>query len=184
MGMGMDMDTVGEPAPTIETMTLQTYSLTPIGIIHTPFRQQSGTPIQARATDECGQIELFPEYLEGLADLSGFSHIYLIYVFHQIAGAELKVTPFLDTVEHGIFATRSPKRPNRLGLSIVRILDLEKNLIRFEGADMLDGTPLIDIKPYVPDFDHFRPDRIGWYAHRLPDGPTIRADDRFDSSGT
>ncbi|RCK81079.1 MAG: hypothetical protein OZSIB_2456 [Candidatus Ozemobacter sibiricus] len=152
-----------------------------IGIIHTPFQRPAGTPIQAKATLERGSIEIFPRYAEGLADLDGFSHIYLLYVLDQMASPALKVTPFLDGKEHGVFATRAPRRPNPIGLSIVRLLKVEGAHLEFEGADMLDGTPLLDIKPYVPDFDHFQPTRIGWYEQRLaaPDARMV-ADDRFD----
>ncbi len=161
------------------------FAFHPIGVIHTPFLRPAGTPIQARATRERGTIGIFPRFAEGLTDLEGFSHIYLIYVLDQMVEPGLKVTPFLDGKEHGVFATRAPKRPNPIGLSIVHLLKVEGTHLEFEGADMLDGTPLLDIKPYVPDFDHFTPTRIGWYEQRLLGGAASRvADDRFEKRGT
>ncbi|NLI78807.1 MAG: tRNA (N6-threonylcarbamoyladenosine(37)-N6)-methyltransferase TrmO [Candidatus Riflebacteria bacterium] len=156
------------------------FAFQPIGVIHTPFARAAGTPIQARATRERGHIDIRPAYAEGLTDLEGFSHVYLLYVLDRMDKGALKVTPFLDGKEHGVFATRSPKRPNPIGLSIVQLLTIEGTRLTFEGADMLDGTPLLDIKPYVPDFDHFQPTRIGWYEHRLRKDECVLADDRFE----
>jgi tRNA-Thr(GGU) m(6)t(6)A37 methyltransferase TsaA len=154
----------------------------PIGVLHTRFSQQAGTPIQARlAAEEPGIIEVFPEFAEGLQDIEGFSHLYLLYAFHQIEQGALKVVPYLDVVEHGIFATRAPKRPNPLGLSVVRLVRVTGNRLEILGADMLDGSPLLDIKPYIPSLDAVAADRIGWYAKRLPAGDVVLADNRFST---
>jgi len=138
-------------------------------------------PIQsAGAGNELGIIELFSEYQEGLLDLEDFSHLILIYHFHKQNGFSLKVKPFMDDREHGVFATRSPKHPASVGISIVRLLKIEGNKIYFEGADMLDETPLIDIKPFFRNFDN-RTDAVsGWLDsknERLI--REIRSDSRF-----
>ncbi len=138
----------------------------PIGIIHTPFTQREGTPIQASRSQEKGVVEISPEYAEGLEDLEGFSHIFLLYDFHESSGFALLVKPFLDDKLHGLFATRYPNRPNPIGLSVVRLLNRKGNLLEIEGADMLDGTPLLDIKPYVLEFDVRAGTRNGWYETR------------------
>ena len=109
---------------------------------------------------------MFPEFAEGLQDLEGFSHIILLYVFHQSDGYALRVKPFLDDQLRGLFSTRYPNRPNPIGLSIVRLLARRENILDIEGVDMLDGTPLLDIKPYVPEFDIYSDVRTGWYTHR------------------
>jgi len=139
------------------------YLFRPIGTIHSPFSDPAHTPIQARHSQVLGQVEVYPEFALGLQDLSGFSHIYLLYIFHQSLGYTLQVKPFLDEQRRGLFATRHPCRPNPIGLSIVRLLRVEANTLDIEGVDMLDGTPLVDIKPYVPDFDQHMDTRTGWY---------------------
>ncbi|HSQ16075.1 MAG TPA: tRNA (N6-threonylcarbamoyladenosine(37)-N6)-methyltransferase TrmO [Anaerolineales bacterium] len=142
------------------------FVMTPIGIIHSPFNDKAQTPIQPNRSPARGQVEVFPEYTLGLQDLAGFSHIYLLYAFHQSEGFTLQVQPFLDDELRGLFATRHPCRPNPIGLSVVRLVTLRDNTLDIEGVDVLDGTPLLDIKPYVPDFD-VRTDVItGWYAQR------------------
>ena len=124
-------------------------------------------PIQASRSETTGSIEVFPEYLEGLDGVEEFSHLILIYVFHCAPGkASLRVKPFLDNCMHGVFATRYPNRPNQLGLSVVRLVNRKENLLEILGADMLNETPLLDIKPYVPDFDIHSVSKIGWYANR------------------
>jgi tRNA-Thr(GGU) m(6)t(6)A37 methyltransferase TsaA len=138
----------------------------PIGVIHTPFSNKRTTPIQPSRSTAVGQIEVYPAYAAGLRDLAGFSHIFLLYVFHRSDGYTLQVTPFLDNQERGLFATRYPARPNPIGLSIVRLLAVHDQVLEIEGADMLDGTPLLDIKPYVPDFDAQVNVRTGWYTTR------------------
>jgi len=142
------------------------YRLQPIGVIHTPFSDKASTPIQPTRSTARGVVEVDPAYAEGLQDLDGLSHLIMLYVFHQSAGYALRVTPFLDDQPRGLFATRYPARPNPIGLSVVRLLGRDQNRLEFEGADMLDGTPLLDIKPYVPEFDAYAEAVTGWYATR------------------
>lgn len=142
-------------------------TLNSIGIIHTPFQDKAATPIQSARSDTPGSLEVDPQYQDGLDGIEGFSHIYLIYGFHHSdPQVKLKVLPFLDDQQHGVFATRYPCRPNPLGLSIVRLIERKGNILYFEGADMLDGTPLLDIKPYIPEFDVFSVEKTGWYQNR------------------
>ncbi len=138
----------------------------PIGIIHTPFSETAGTPIQASRSTARGVVELYPEFAEGLQDLEGFSHIFLVYAFHESTGYSLLVKPFLDDKLHGLFATRFPSRPNPIGLSVVRLIMRTGISLDVEGVDMLDGTPLLDIKPYLPEFDVRTNTRNGWYDTR------------------
>lgn len=157
---------------------------TPIGIVHSPFRETKGTPIQpAGAKGVEGTVEVFPEFAEGLTDLEGFSHIYLIYHFHLSKGSPLIVRPYMEDREHGVFATRSPSRPNPIGMSVVRLDGIEGRILRVIELDIIDGTPLIDIKPCVPQFDYRKVERIGWLeknVHRLPE---TRDDGRFAGEG-
>ena len=138
----------------------------PIGIIHSPFNDPNQTPIQSARSDARGRVEIYKNYEAGLQDLEEFSHIYLLYLFHRSQGYSLLVKPFLDDQVHGLFTTRYPKRPNPIGISIVRLLERQSNMLEIEGVDVLDGTPLLDIKPYFPDFDHQVNVRVGWYAKR------------------
>ena len=138
----------------------------PIGILHSPFTDKNQTPIQSTRSQVSGYVEVFPEFAEGLKDLEGFSHIILLYIFHQSDGYTLQVKPFLDDRLRGLFATRHPCRPNPIGLSIVRLLTRRGNILNVEGVDMLDGTPLLDIKPFVPEFDVRTNVKTGWYAQR------------------
>jgi len=144
-------------------MLLNPIIINPIGVIHTPHKNIKNIPIQPIAADGIkGYIELLPEFVDGLLDLDGFSHITLFYHFHKIKGFELQVIPFMDTVKHGIFACKSPKRPNAIGISTVKLLKIERNIIHIEQVDMLDNTPLIDIKPFFAKYDN-RIDAIsGW----------------------
>jgi tRNA (adenine37-N6)-methyltransferase len=153
----------------------------PIGLIHTRFGEQNGTPIQAAmANDEQGSIEIFPEFQEGLSGLEQFSHLIVLYHLHQIKSWAVRVKPYLDEQEHGLFATRSPKRPNPIGISVVRLDRIAGGTLHFHGADMLDGTPVLDLKPYVPAFDHHPADRVGWIATATHRGkPLVVADSRF-----
>jgi tRNA-Thr(GGU) m(6)t(6)A37 methyltransferase TsaA len=137
-----------------------------IGVIHSPFTDKKQTPIQPTRSNASGWAEVFPEFAQGLQDIEGFSHIILLYVFHQSDGYSLMVKPFLDDKQHGLFTTRYPCRPNPIGLSIVRLQARHENTLDIEGVDILDGTPLLDIKPYVPDFDVRTDVKIGWYAQR------------------
>jgi tRNA-Thr(GGU) m(6)t(6)A37 methyltransferase TsaA len=152
----------------------------PIGVIRTPFTDPSGMPIQAvggvgvRAT-----VEVLPAMAAGLQDLAGMSHLILIYHLHRIAGSALVVTPFMDDREHGIFATRSPMRPNAIGISTVRLVGIRGTILDIEDVDMLDGTPLLDIKPYVPELDDRADASTGWYADRVGRVAQTRSDRRF-----
>ncbi len=151
-----------------------------IGVIHSPFQDILGMPIQpSGATGIQGSIEIFPEFQEGLKDLDGFSHIILLYHFHQCSKNNLIVTPFLDSQPHGIFATRSPSRPNKIGLSVVKLLKIQQNIIHIENVDILNKTPLLDIKPYVPKFDNPQVERIGWLEHNQGQVIDKKADARF-----
>ena len=155
----------------------------PIGVIHSPFKEPAGMPIQplgARGVE--GRVEVAPAYEEGLQDLSGFSHIILLYHFHRSQGYRLRVTPFLDDEPRGLFATRAPRRPNSIGLSVVRLLRVAGTTLYIANVDMLDGTPLLDIKPYVPDFNAILADeeiRTGWLEHRSDRADRHRSDHRF-----
>jgi tRNA-Thr(GGU) m(6)t(6)A37 methyltransferase TsaA len=163
----------------------ETILFRPIGVIRTPYAQTAGMPIQATAAlGVRGRIELEPDLVEGLADLDGFSHLTLIYHLHLVGSARLTVTPFLDDRAHGIFATRAPTRPNAIGLSTVRLGAITGSTIEIEDVDMADGTPLLDIKPYVPAFDERHDVRVGWYADRLSGLAEARADDRFEGGGS
>ncbi|MFH1285398.1 MAG: tRNA (N6-threonylcarbamoyladenosine(37)-N6)-methyltransferase TrmO [Candidatus Micrarchaeota archaeon] len=141
----------------------------PIGVVHTPFEEGQKIPIQPRFSEAEGIVEIFPEYAEGLSDLDGFSHILLLWHIHRSVGYKLKVKPFLDTKLRGLFATRAPWRPNSIGLSLVKLLSIENNKLKVKGADMFNGTPLLDIKPYVPHFDERRDAQIqiGWLKNKL-----------------
>jgi tRNA (adenine37-N6)-methyltransferase len=155
-------------------------SFSPIGLIRTPFTSTAGMPIQSVvARDVPGTLELDPDYAPGLADLEGFSHLILVYHLHLAGTPRLVVTPFLDEVPHGIFATRSPARPNPIGLSTVRLAGVRATTIDVLDVDMVDGTPLLDIKPYVPAFDDRAGARIGWFADVLERLEGATADDRF-----
>jgi tRNA (adenine37-N6)-methyltransferase len=159
---------------------MEPVSYCPIGLIHTPFTDVNGMPIQPTAAlGTRGTIDLDPGYADGLLDLDGFSHLLLLYHLHEVRAARLEVTPFLDASPHGIFATRSPARPNPVGLSTVRLVGIRGATIEIADVDMLDGTPLLDIKPYVPAFDDRDGARIGWFAGRLDRLVEVRADRRF-----
>lgn len=135
----------------------------PIGIIHTPFKCKKNMPIQPFKSKVSGTVEVFKKYEEGLSDVDGFSHVLLVYRFHRSKGYKLKVRPFLDRRERGIFSCRYPRRPNQIGISVVRLTSRHKNILTVENVDMLDGTPLLDIKPYNPHFEPKKGVKIGWY---------------------
>ncbi len=152
----------------------------PIGIIHSPFKNLKDMPIQPKgAAIREGEVEVFADFAEGLRDLDGFSHIYLLYQFHQAQRTELSVVPFMDTVARGVFATRSPLRPNHIGLSIVELVKIEANIVTIRGVDVLDGTPLLDIKPYIAAFDEILGSRSGWMQASREQVSAARSDDRF-----
>ncbi len=142
------------------------YVFKAIGTIRTPFRDKDDMPIQSARSQATGQVEIAPEYAGGLKDIEGLSHIILLYVFDRSNGYALEVKPFLDDALHGVFSTRYPRRPNPIGMSIVKLLSRRGNVLEFEGADMLDGTPLLDIKPYIPEFDVREVSGVGWYGSR------------------
>ncbi len=152
----------------------------PIGIIHSPFTSLQGMPIQpVGAVGVKGTVEIQEEYAEGLKDLDGFSHIVLLYFFHKSRGFKLQVVPFMDTSVRGVFATRAPKRPNPIGISVVRLESIDGRVLNIDGVDVLDGTPLIDVKPYVPDFDLQGEIRTGWLDRSSKGTPEKRSDGRF-----
>ena len=151
-----------------------------IGIIHTPFRDLSGMPIQPSAAEGIeGKVILDPALQEGLQDLEGFSHIILLYYFHQAGDPKLLVKPYLDDEQRGLFATRAPRRPNGIGFSIVKLLEIQGNILTVANVDILDGTPLLDIKPYIPYFDHPEADRVGWLEKSKGKVGGKLSDDRF-----
>jgi tRNA-Thr(GGU) m(6)t(6)A37 methyltransferase TsaA len=152
----------------------------PIGIIHSPFKDIKGMPIQpAGAKGIAGTIEIKPEYIDGLQDIEGFSHIILIYHFHLSKGYSLKVKPFLDETLRGVFATRAPRRPNPIGISVVKLVKVEGTILHIEDIDIVDGTPLLDIKPYVPEFDITGGKKLGWLSKKIKKVHEVKADERF-----
>ena len=152
----------------------------PIGIIHSPFKDLANMPIQPIGEGSApGTVELSPEYTAGLIDLDGFSHIILLYYLHKVSQMLLTVVPFLDSRAHGVFATRAPVRPNPIGISVVPLHKIEGNLLFVDQLDVLDGTPLLDIKPYVPEFDERAGIRIGWLEQAKGQARLARSDRRF-----
>ena len=157
--------------------------LKPIGVIHSPYHELEGMPIQpAGARGVQGTVEVFQEYRAGLKDLDGFSHIVLLYLFHQSQGFNLHVVPYLDTEIRGVFATRAPRRPNAIGLSVVQLNMVQDRILHIENVDILDGTPLLDIKPYVPEFDAQFNVRTGWLENAWQTLRHRKSDDRFKST--
>jgi tRNA-Thr(GGU) m(6)t(6)A37 methyltransferase TsaA len=158
---------------------MNTLRVKPIGVVHSPFKESKGTPIQpAMAESAVGTVTVFKEYQDGLKDLEGFDRIWLVYWFNRAPDAQLLVTPFLDDRERGVFATRAPTRPNPIGISSVRLLRVEGNVLSVAEVDILDGTPLLDIKPYAPAFDCYRVKRSGWLDNAR-NGRRV-ADERFE----
>jgi tRNA (adenine37-N6)-methyltransferase len=152
----------------------------PIGVIHSPYKESNGTPIQPVAAPESvATVELFEEFAEGLKDISGFSHLILIFHMHLIKKSKLRVIPFLDTEEHGVFATRAPGRPNPIGFSVVKLERVEGTILHITGVDIIDGSPLLDIKPFVPAFDVRIAERTGWFEKMDNKISTIKDDGRF-----
>lgn len=152
----------------------------PIGVIHSPFRKPEGTPIQppfAAGTEAI--VEIFPEYARGLEDIGGFSHVILLYHCHLAKKFALRVKPFLDDAFHGVFATRAPARPNPIGLSVVRLAGMEERGLRIQNADIVDGSPLLDIKPYVPQFDMPEAVSTGWFETVTDKSGVSQDDGRF-----
>jgi len=159
---------------------MQAITYTPIGVIRSPFTTLAGMPIQTvAATDVAATVELDPRYAAGLRDIDGFSYLLLITHLHLMQGFALEVTPFMDTQPHGVFATRSPRRPNPIGLSIVRLVRREGATLHIEEVDLVDGTPVLDIKPYVPQLDDRAAEHTGWFAENVHKVHQVRADDRI-----
>ena len=153
----------------------------PIGVIHSQYDNANDMPIQPAAAQGIkGTVEIYTDYAAGLKDIEGFSHIILIYHFHLSSGYQLKVKPFLDDSMRGVFATRAPKRPNQIGLSVVKLVKLENNIIHIENVDIVNNTPLLDIKPFVPDFDAATDVKIGWLTKSKHKLSTMKSDSRFD----
>jgi len=153
-------------------------SLQPIGVIRTPFKTASGTPIQpAYAQGAEGEVVVDDAFAPALVDIEGFERVWLIYWLHRAGPYKPLVVPYRDTREHGVFATRSPCRPNPIGLSVVRVVSRDGGRLKIEGIDILDGTTLLDIKPYIPEFDAYSSSRAGWFDERREDRRV--ADDRF-----
>ena len=152
----------------------------PIGIVHSPYKKPQDVPIQSVVSKGAkGSVKLAREYAEGLKDIEGFSHIILVYHFHLSRHYCLIVKPFLDEDLHGLFSTRAPSRPNPIGTSIVRLTKIEDNILHIQDVDIIDGTPLLDIKPYVPKFDQRKKVRIGWLKNNIKKVPIISDDGRF-----
>ena len=151
-----------------------------IGMIHSPFQTLDDMPIQPTSeASRAGVVEIYPTYVEGLKDLEGFSHIYLIYHLHKVERSRLTVIPFLDSQPRGVFATRSPSRPNPIGLSLVQLDRIEDNQLYIARLDILDQTPLLDIKPYIPEFESQEHVRIGWLERARGRVRSAKSDRRF-----
>lgn len=161
-------------------MDVDERKLVQIGKAVTPYNEQKGMPIQSWIAETVGAyIEVFPEYREGLTDLERFDRIWVLSLLHKSSGFELRIVPYRDTVKRGLFATRSPRRPNPIGMSLLKVssIDIRNGIIKVEGIDLLNGTPILDIKPYVPEFESIPGSASGWFEN----GNNTRiADDRFD----
>ncbi len=157
------------------------FSVNDIGVVHTPFAEAHGTPIQPfAASDALGTLEVFAPFVEGLRDLEGFERLWVLYWCHRACAAKLTVVPYRDTVPHGVFATRAPARPNPIGLSCVRLLGIEGHVLRLAEVDILDGSPVLDLKPYVPQYDSYPVQRCGWLDVVAPSRNVRVADNRFE----
>ncbi|MBB5349755.1 tRNA (N6-threonylcarbamoyladenosine(37)-N6)-methyltransferase TrmO [Desulfoprunum benzoelyticum] len=156
------------------------HTIDPIGVILSPHKSIEDMPIQPKGASEFeGQVIVNEKYIDGLHDLDGFSHIYLLYSFHKASRTEMIVTPFMDKTKRGVFATRSPLRPNHIGISIVNLLKVERNIVFVKGIDVLDGTPLLDIKPYIEQFDVVHNSVSGWLQASDEEIRNKRSDERF-----
>jgi tRNA (adenine37-N6)-methyltransferase len=159
-------------------------SYRPVAVVRSPFSALEGMPLQSVAAPEVlAQVHVRAELEPGLRDLDGFSHLHLITHLHRGRPGGLEVMPFLDDTVRGVFATRSPRHPNPIGLSVVRLLGVTGHVLEVSGVDLLDGTPVLDIKPYVPAFDSFAAERTGWLASAAQRVHEVRADRRFDTGG-
>lgn len=166
-------------------MELADISIKPIGIINTPFEKTEGMPIQPEGAEGIkGEIHILPEYEEGLKDIEGFSYITLLFHLHKVKDVKLTVIPFLDDKPRGVFATRAPIRPNRIGVSTVKLIKRKERILYVENVDMLNMTPIIDIKPYVPEFDSYHDcskAKTGWYEKSKGQAKHKKSDNRFDN---
>lgn len=161
-------------------MDTETFTFKKIGIIHTPYKERAGMPIQPPGAEGVkGTIELFAEFEGGLKDIEGFSHIIVIFCFHKSEGYKLQTAPFMEDDIHGLFAVRAPRRPNPIGISVVKLQKREGNILYIDNPDMLDGTPLLDIKPYIPDFDAYPDARSGWQEKHKGKVRRHKSDNRF-----
>ncbi|MCK4981464.1 MAG: tRNA (N6-threonylcarbamoyladenosine(37)-N6)-methyltransferase TrmO [Victivallaceae bacterium] len=161
-------------------MKTQKFTFIPIGVINSPFDEPVNMPIQsASAAGVAGTVEIYNEFVPGLKDIEGFSHIILIYVFHRSDGYKLQTKPFLEDVVHGVFAVRAPKRPNPIGFSVVKLMKRQNNILHIENVDILNGTPLLDIKPYVPEFDCLANASSGWVDKHHEKITGKKSDGRF-----
>lgn len=152
----------------------------PIGVVHSPFKEPRNVPIQAAVSKGIkGTVEVAHQYVAGLKDLEGFSHIILIFHFHQSRAYSLLVKPYMDENLRGLFSTRAPSRPNPIGISIVRLTQIEDNILHIQDLDIIDNTPLLDIKPYVPKFDQRKSVRIGWLKNKIKRILMVSDDGRF-----
>ncbi len=159
---------------------MKSITLLPIGVIHSQHKTKTGTPIQpSHLQHSTGEVEIFQEFQRGLRDLDGFSKIWLLFHLHAMKDSKLEVTPYLDDQTRGVFATRAPSRPNPIGLSLVDLLSISDGILKVNGLDILDGTPLLDIKPFIPDIDHAQEAKIGWLEGKAKYFKTQTADDRF-----
>jgi tRNA-Thr(GGU) m(6)t(6)A37 methyltransferase TsaA len=159
---------------------MEQVSIQTIGIVHSMFKQQTGTPIQPTAAKEIkGTIEIESKFKDGLCDLDGFSHIVILFGFHLSQDYKLKVTPYLDDRPRGLFSTRAPKRPSQIGMSIVRLDKIEDTTLHITGVDMLNGTPVLDIKPYIPKLNPDGEIKIGWLENAQKQFDHKKADDRM-----
>lgn len=159
---------------------MHTITLNPIGIVHSPHKTKEGSPLQpSRLQRSAGEVEIFPQFQPGLKDLEGFSKIFLVFHFHKMTEFKLEVIPYLDDQSRGIFATRAPSRPNPIGLSVVDLISIESGILKVDGLDILDGTPLLDIKPFIPEIDHSEGISVGWLEGKTRHFQTHKADNRF-----
>jgi len=149
-------------------MSVDKITFQPIGFLFTPFKENKDVPRQPKfAKGVPGKLVIQPEFVPGLKDLEGFSHVYLIFHFNRSEGYQLTLTPFNETEKHGVFATRAPYRPNPLGLSIVRLVSIENDTLYLENVDILDGTPILDIKPYIHEMENQDETKSGWFQKYL-----------------
>jgi len=159
------------------------FTLTSIGTVHSPFSRAAGTPIQPfAAAGTHGTVEISPAFAEGLRDLEGFERIWIVYWCHRAAAPQLTVVPYRDTQPHGVFATRAPARPNPIGISCVRLHLIDGRTLHVSELDILDGAPVLDIKPYVPQYDSYADLRCGWLDESDPSRAARVADGRFETS--